>query len=112
MPALPRREPAPTPPDDDLVLSSALSALAAMPAAQRNVILSLLDFLNGLPKEELALLAKAVQPHLTDKEVADLCGVRGRTLYRWERYQDFKLRLEDYLESKRRRWYLPDDSAA
>lgn len=83
-----------------------------MPAAQRNAGVLLVDFLINLPKEELALLAITVQPHLTDKEVAALCGVSTRQLYRWDRFQSLKPRLEDYLDSKRRQWYLPDDSAA
>ncbi len=112
MPASSRREFAPTLPDDMPFLSPGILALAAMPLAQRNARLLLLDFLNSLPKEDLALLAITVQPHLTDEEVADLCGVCLRTLYRWERYQNLKPRLEDYVEAKRRQWYMPDDPAA
>lgn len=91
--------------------SLAIDALMTMPPAQRNARLSLIDLLADLPKEELAILAKAVQPHLTDAEVARLCGVSRRTLYRWERYQRFKPRLADYRDLKRQ-YDLPDDSAA
>lgn len=111
MPAKPPCAATSPPPDDDS-LRLVLEALTAMPVARRNALLSLVDFLFDLPKEQLALLAISVQPHLADEDVAGLCGVCVRTLYRWERFQSFKPRLEDYLESKRRQWSMPDDDAA
>lgn len=96
---------------DDPVLSLIMEGLAAMPAAQRNARLMLLEYLNDMPKEQMALIAKAVQPHLTDGEVANLCGVSVRTLYRFKRYQSFKLRLADFWASARERWYMPAEPA-
>lgn len=98
--------------DEIPFLSSAVLALAAMPPPMRNARLLLIDAIHSLPNEELAIIAKAVQPHLTDEEIADLVGVTIRTVQRWGRYQSFKITLADYLESKRRQYYLSDDSAA
>jgi hypothetical protein len=98
--------------DTDQSLGLFMTILAAMPAAQRNAILSLLDFLNGLPKEELALVAKAAQPHLTDQEVAMLCGVTVRQLYRYERYQAFKPSAAAYWRDHRETCYWPDELGA
>ncbi len=94
------------------LLSNAVLALAAMPPPMRNARLLFIDALLNLPNEELAIIAKAVQRHLTDEEIADLVGVTIRTVQRWGRYQSFKSTLADYLESKRRQYYLPDDSAS
>jgi DNA-directed RNA polymerase specialized sigma24 family protein len=102
----------PVPLEEIPFLSHAVLALAAMPPPMRNARLLLLDALLSLPNEELAIIAKAVQRHLTDEEIAALVGVTIRTVQRWERYQSFKTTLADYLESKRRQYYLPDDSAA
>lgn len=99
-------------PEEIPFLSHAVLALAAMPPPMRNARLLLIDAIHSLPKEELAIIAKAVQRHLTDEEIADLVGVTIRTVQRWGRYQSFKETLADYLESKRRQYYLPDDSAA
>ena len=98
--------------EDSPFLADAVLALAAMPPPMRNARLLFIDAIHSLPNEELAIIAKAVQPHLTDQEVAALVGVTLRTVQRWERYQGFKTTLADYLESKRREFYLPDDSAA
>jgi DNA-directed RNA polymerase specialized sigma24 family protein len=108
-----RRDPVPAASaDSDSILCLFLAILAAMSAAQRNALLTLLDFLNGLPREELALFAKAAQPHLTDDEVAQLCGVTSRTVRRWERYQAFKPKAADFWASQRQTCYQEDDSAA
>jgi predicted metal-dependent hydrolase len=96
----------------DASLLRVIETLQAMPAARRNALLSLIDFFNDLPKEELAIVAKATQPQLTDEVVAGLCGVSIRTLYRWERFQRWKMTAEDYWESKQRQWTEPDDHAA
>jgi hypothetical protein len=112
MPALPRRDSIPPLPDDHPFLSPGILSLAAMPAAQRNARLLLIEFINSLPKEDLAIFAKTVQPHLTDEEVADLCGVSVRQMYRWDRYQSWKPTLHDYLEFKRRQMDMPEEDAA
>lgn len=98
--------------EDSPFLSHAVLALAAMPPPMRNARLLFIDAIHNLPNEELAIIAKAVQRHLTDEEIAALVGVTVRTVQRWGRYQGFKTTLADYLESKRREYYLPDDSAA
>ncbi len=104
---------APPPSDDNhSILGLIMAILAAMPAAQCNAILTLLDFLNGLPREELALLAKAVQPHLTDPEIATLCAVSDRQLYRYKRFQAFKSSAADYWRDHRETSYRPDEPAA
>jgi hypothetical protein len=112
MPHTSRRESASNPADDGPVLPPGILELMAMPPARRNAILTLIDFITGQPKEELALVAKAVQPHLTDEEVAELCGVSRRTIYNWDRFQNFKPRLADYLEKRRQQFYLMDDPDA
>jgi len=98
--------------EDSPFLSDAIMALAAMPPPMRNARLLFIDAIHSLPNEELAIIAKAVQPHLTDQEIAALVGVTLRTVQRWGRYQGFKTTLADYLESKRQEYYLPDDFAA
>ena len=110
---IPRRDSAPDPSfNNDQILGLFMAILATMPAAQRNAILSLLDFLNGLPKEELALVAKAAQPHLTDEEIADLRGISVRQVYRWERFKAFKPTAADYPRHHRETSIWPDDPAA
>ena len=103
MPATSRRKPARVRPSPAQLLDSALQTLAAMPAARRNAYLSLIDFLAGMPKENLAVFAKAAMPELGDGEISALCGVTRRTLYRWARYREFKPRLADYKDALRRR---------
>jgi hypothetical protein len=110
--ASPRRNSAPTSPaENDSALGLFLAILAEMPAAQRNAILNLLDFLSGLPREELALVAKAAQPYLTDEEIADLCAVSVRQVQRWERFKAFKPTAADYWRDHRQTWFTPDDPA-
>lgn len=96
----------------DNSLCCVLDALTAMPVRQRNALLSLVDFLLDLPKEDLALFAISARPTLTPEEVADMCGVSGRQLYRWDRYRSWKATAEDYWEFKRRQWPMPGDDAA
>lgn len=98
-------------PEGDHALSL-LGAVMALPGRDRNALLAFLDFWRELPGEERAIFARSVRPDLTDAEVARLAGVSRRTLYRWERYQAFKPRLEDYKATRRRRWSEPDDDAA
>jgi hypothetical protein len=98
-------------PDGDSFLT-VLIALTAMPKGQKNAVLSLVDFLNNLPKEDLALFAISARPNLTPKEVAAICGVSIRQLYRWERYQSWKEAATDYWEFKRRQWPPPGGGAA
>jgi hypothetical protein len=103
----------PDPPlESDSILGLFLAILATMPAAQRNAILSLLDFLNSLPREELALIAKAAQPHLTDAEIATLCGVSIRQVHRWKRYRSFKPKAADYWRDHQQTFYTSDDAVA
>ena len=97
---------------DDPAIEVITAALAELPRRDRNEILAFLDFWRELPREDRALFAQSVKPDLDDEQIARLAGVSVRTLYRWERFQNFKSRLEDYLESKRRQWYSPDDPAA
>jgi hypothetical protein len=89
-----------------------MAILVAMPAAQRNALLLLLDLLNRLPREELALIAIAVQPHLTNAEIAALTGVSERQVYRWERFQAFRPTAADYWRDHGDTYYLPDEPAA
>jgi hypothetical protein len=107
MPTATRRKPVHIQRDEPPNLPPVVVLLDALPPSRRNAILLLLDFLHSLPKEDLAIIAKTVQPHLTDEEVADLCGVTTRTLYNWDRFQSWKPRVADYLETKRQRWYMP-----
>src|SRR4051794_7298702 len=105
--------PAPLLPHDDFFVSPPILALMAMPRARRNAVLAFLDALLQQPGEQLAIHASTVQPHLNPKELADLCGVCEYTVkWRWKRLRDYRPCLEDYLETKRRQSYLPDDSAA
>lgn len=109
MPATALLLPDPDEPVDPSDLSGGVRLLAAMGPSQRNAILLLLDVLHSLPKQDLAIVAKTIQPHLTDAEVATLCGVSSRTLYNWDRYQSWKPRLADYLEAKQQGWYMPPE---
>jgi DNA-directed RNA polymerase specialized sigma24 family protein len=105
--------PAPDPSEhNDSMIAIFMAILAAMPAAQRNALLLLLDFLNQLPREELAILAIAVQPHLTNAEIAALTGVCERQVYRWERFQAFRPTAADYWRDHQESFYLPDEPAA
>jgi hypothetical protein len=100
------------PPGDDPTFAFIVSALAALRQRDRNEILAFIDFWRDLPREERAIFAKSVKPDLTDEEVARLCGVTPRTLYRWGRYQSFKPRLADFQAARRRRWDGPVDLEA
>jgi hypothetical protein len=97
---------------DEQALDLITAALAELPPQERNEIVAFLDFWRDLRREERALFAKSVKPDLADEQIARLAGVSVRTLYRLERFQNFKASLESYLETKRRQWYLPDDSLA
>ena len=112
MPETSHRDPAPDSSiNNESGLALLLAILAAMEAAQRNAILTLLDFLNSLPKENLALLAKTVQPHLTQAEIAALCGVSVRTVQRWDRLKEFWPCAADYWRDHRQRFYGDPDPA-
>lgn len=80
----------------DRLLALAVEALAELPTPERNALLSFLDFWRELPREERALFVKSVRPGMTDREVAALCGVSRRTVFRWGRYRDFKGRLTGF----------------
>lgn len=92
----------PFPPGVEL-LSLAVEALAELPTPERNALLSFLDFWRELPREERALFVKSVRPGMTDREVAALCGVSRRTVFRWDRYRAFKGRLEGCMRTRRAR---------
>lgn len=96
----------PTP--GDVLLSLAVEALGGLPAPERNALLSFLDFWRELPREERALFVKSVRPEMTDREVAALCGVSRRTVFRWERYRAFKGRLSSYARPRRAREGIAD----
>ena len=100
------------PSGDDPALSLIISVLASLLQRDRYEILSFLDFWRVLPREERAIFAKSVKPDLTDEEVARLCGVTPRTLYRWGRYQSFKPRLADFRAAKRQRRHCSADRDA
>ena len=110
MPTIPPRGDGPAPPsDNNSVLGLIMAVLAALPPAQLNAILCLLNLLNSLPKERLAALAKAAMPHLTKPEIATLCGVDLRTVQRWKRLKALWPRKADHWRSQHEQWYMPDD---
>jgi hypothetical protein len=87
-------------PEDDPVLSLIVGIVTEWPVRDRNGFLAFFDFWRDLPAEERAIFAKSVKPELTDDDVARLAGVSRRSLYRMERYQAFKPRLEDFKGTK------------
>jgi hypothetical protein len=101
-----------SPPGSNPILTLLATALADLPRRDRNALLSFLDFWRDLPGEERALFAKSVRPGLTDEEVARLCGVSRRTLYRWDRFRRFKTWLADFGGPTRRAGHSPDDAEA
>jgi len=94
---------------DDPIFPLVIAALEAMPRQDRNAVLAFLDFWRDLPREDRALFAKSVRPDLSDEEVARLCGVTRRTVYRWPRYRDFKPRLASFKATKRQNRCCEDD---
>jgi phage terminase large subunit-like protein len=95
---------------DDFFVSMPILALMTMPTSQRNAVLALIDLLINSRNEKVALVAICYQPHLTDEEVAELCGVSVYTVkHRWNKFQAYRPSIEDYLESKRGQYYLPDE---
>ena len=93
----------------DEILALVMAALEAMPRQDRNAVLAFLDFWRDLPRENRALFAKSVRPDLSDEEVARLCGVTRRTVYRWSKYQQFKPRLSRFKPTKRQDGCSEDD---
>lgn len=98
-------------PHDDFFVSAPILALMAMPALRRDAVLALIDILINSRNEKVGLVAIGYQPHLTDEEVAQLCDVSPFTVkHRWKKFQAYRPSMEDYLESKRGQYYVPDDS--
>ena len=95
----------PASPDDQLI-QSIIIILAGLPRPVLADILAFLEFWLLLPRRARAVLAKCVQPNLTDEAAARLSRLRPRTLKGNQQYQAVKLRLADYLETKRRRDYV------
>ncbi|WP_145952417.1 hypothetical protein [Paludisphaera borealis] len=96
-----------SPRESDPAFDFIVAALSAMPPKSRHELLAFLDFWRELSKEDRAVFAKSIRPGLTEEAVALLSGVTTRQLHRYRRYREVKVRLADYLEPKRRRWYLP-----
>ncbi len=95
--------------DEDHAFNVAVDALKKLPRAQRNAVVAFVLAWLKLRTAVRAVIAKFVQPHLSDNEVAVLCGVTLRTIQRSKQFQDFKPTLDDYLESKRRAYYMPEE---
>jgi hypothetical protein len=95
--------------DDDRAYDIAIEALRKLPRPQRNAVINLLTRWLDLPPGRKAGLAVALMPDLPPAEVAMLCGKSVRQLDRYEEYRALKPTLEDYLESKRRRYSLPSE---
>ena len=95
----------PPAPSDDQLIQRIIAILAGMPRPMVADILVFLEFWILLPRRARAVLAKCVQPNLSDQETARIAGVQPRTLKGYGVYQSVKLRLDDYLETKRRQDY-------
>ena len=95
--------------DDDRAFTMAVEALRKFHRPQRNAVINLLLRWLELPPGRQAGLVVAVMPELRPAEVAVLCGKSIRQLDRYEEYRALKPTLEDYLESKRQQWAMPDE---
>lgn len=80
---------------DDACLAAVVEALTARPVPVRNARLSLFMAIDALPAEDLAIIATFLQPFLSPAEIAVLCDVRRRSVYRWKRYEQFKAWSDD-----------------
>lgn len=94
---------------DDQLIQRITAILAGMPRPMVADILIFLEFWLKLPGRARAVLAACVQPGLTEEALARLAGLTVGTLKRNRLYQMVRVRLEDYLETKQRTFYLPPE---
>ena len=91
----------PDPPVDPAV-SAIIASLVEMPAQERNAFLKFYERWRSLTKDRRAAFAKSVWPDLRDKDIAEVVGVRRRSLYRMDGFMAVKPRLADFKGSRPR----------
>lgn len=97
--------------DEDRVFAIAVDAFRNLKPSERNAVAALLMRWRRMPVVRRACFAKTVMYELSDAEVAVLCGGGIERICRSTEYRAVRRSLDDYRESKRRQWYLPDEMA-
>jgi len=95
--------------DEGRALTLAIEELRRMPVARQNLLLGHLMALLKMHAADFAVIARCVQPYLSDHQVAVLIDRSERQVRRYFE----KTRAADVDEAKdrlRRRWYRDDES--
>jgi hypothetical protein len=85
----------PEPPDDP-TLSAITAALAGLPKPERDAFIAFYHRWRSLTNDRRAAFAKIVWPDMRDCDVAELVGVRRRSLYRMNAFMAAKPRMADF----------------